>query len=47
MFTLDPKIQKASFRRNPKTGEKLYIKEKKVIRFGPSKEWKKKVNESE
>ena len=46
VFTLDPKIQKEGFRRNPKTGEKIYVKEKKVIGFKSSKEWKKKVNES-
>ena len=37
-------IQKASIRRNPKTGEKLNIPEKKTIHFKMTKEMFKKLN---
>ena len=47
VFTLDPKIQKESIRRNPKTGEKVFVKEKKSILFKMSKEWANKINEKE
>ena len=45
IFTLDPRIQKEGIRRNPKTGEKVFIKEKKNILFKMSKEWASKINE--
>ncbi len=45
IFTLDPKIQKEVIRRNPKTGAKVFVKEKKRILFKMSKEWAKKINE--
>ncbi len=45
IFTLEPKIQKEVIRRNPKTGEKVFVKEKKRILFKMSKEWAKKINE--
>ena len=45
IFTLDPRIQKESIRRNPKTSEKVFVKEKKSILFKMSKEWAKKINE--
>ena len=44
-FTLEGKIQKARIARNPKTNEKINIKEKKLIKFKMSKEWFKKINE--
>ena len=47
IFTLDPKIQKEGIRRNPKTGEKVFVKEKKSILFKMSKEWNNKINEKE
>ena len=47
IFTLDPKIQKEGIRRNPKTGEKVFVKEKKSILFKMSKEWANKINEKE
>ncbi len=47
IFTLDPKIQKESIRRNPKTGEKVFVKEKKGVLFKMSKEWANKINEKE
>ena len=45
IFTLDPKLQKEGIRRNPKTGEKVFVKEKKSILFKMSKEWSNKTNE--
>ena len=44
-FTLEGKTQKARIARNPKTNEKIEIKEKKLIKFKMSKEWFKKINE--
>ena len=38
------RIQKASIRRNPKTGEKVNIKEKKTIHFKISKDLFNKIN---
>ena len=40
-------IQKASIRRNPKTGEKVAVPEKKVISWKMSKEMFKKINNEE
>ena len=47
IFTLDPRIQKEGIRRNPKTGEKVFVKEKKSVLFKMSKEWASKINEKE
>ena len=44
-FQLEPKFQKARFARNPKTNEKIYVKEKYSILFKSSKMWSKKINE--
>ena len=41
------KIQKSSIRRNPKTGEKVAVPEKKVISWKMSKEMFKKMNNEE
>ena len=41
---LSVKIQKSSIRRNPKTGEKVAVPEKKVISWKMSKEMFKKIN---
>ena len=41
------KIQKSSIRRNPKTGEKVAVSEKKVISWKMSKEMFKKINDEE
>tara|TARA_Y200000002_G_scaffold145707_1_gene120496 strand:+ start:42 stop:332 length:291 start_codon:yes stop_codon:yes gene_type:complete len=46
-FTLDPRIQKEGIRRNPKTGEKVFVKKKMSIVFKMSKEWANKINEKE
>ena len=42
--TFRVKTQKASIRRNPKTGEKVAVPEKKVISWKMSKEMFKKIN---
>jgi len=47
IFTLEPRIQKEGLRRNPKTGEKVFVKKKKSILFKMSKEWANKINEKE
>ena len=44
-FTLEPKLRRARVARNPKTNEKIYIKEKYSVHFKPSKLWSKKINE--
>ena len=41
------KVQKSSIRRNPKTGEKVAVPEKKVIAWKMSKEMFKKINNEE
>ena len=41
------KTQKASIRRNPKTGEKVSVPEKKVISWKMSKDMFKKINNEE
>ena len=44
-FSLETKLYKAKFARNPKTNEKIYVKEKYSILFKSSKMWSKKINE--
>ena len=43
IFTIEPKTQKSSFRRNPKSGATFFAKEKKKILFKISKSWAKKI----
>ena len=45
IFTLEPRIQKSGFRRNPKNGNVFFAKEKRKIFFKMSKKWAKKINE--
>lgn len=45
IFTIEPKLHKARFGRNPKTNEKIYIKEKYALLFKTSKFWLEKINE--
>ena len=47
VFSIESKIQKSVFRRNPKTGTTFFAKEKKKILFKTSKLWTKKINEKE
>ena len=42
--TLSVKTQKSSIRRNPKTGQKVAVPAKKVIRWKQSKDMFKKIN---
>ncbi len=44
VFTLEPKLKKSRIARNPKTNEKIYVKEKYSILFKPSKKWIEKIN---
>ena len=45
VFTLETRLQKARFARNPKTNEKIYIGQKYSLQFKSSKFWTKKINE--
>ena len=45
VFSIEPRLQKARYARNPKTNEKIFVKEKYSIFFKTSKYWSKKVNE--
>ncbi len=45
--TFRTKTQKSSIRRNPRTGEKIAVPEKKVIAWKMSKEMFKKINHEE
>ena len=45
VFSLEPRLKKARFSRNPKTNEKVYVNEKYNINFKASKMWFKKINE--
>ena len=42
IFTIEPRIQKSGFRRNPKNGKTFFAKEKKKIFFKMSKNGQKK-----
>ena len=44
-FSIEPKLLKARNARNPKTNEKIFIKEKYSIFFKSSKMWSVKINE--
>ena len=45
VFSLETKLRKSRFARNPKTNERVFINKKYSIIFKSSKMWKKKVNE--
>ncbi len=45
VFSIEPRLNKAKYARNPKTNEKIYVKEKYSILFKSSKMWSKKINE--
>ncbi len=45
IFTLETKLYKAKFARNPRTNEKIYVNEKHSIAFKLSKMWSEKINE--
>ena len=44
-FSLETKLYKAKFARNPKTNEKIYVKARHSIFFKASKNWSKIINE--
>ena len=39
IFTFEAKKYKSKYSRNPKTGEKIYVPEKKIVRFKMSEKW--------
>tara|TARA_B100001248_G_C27344072_1_gene437794 strand:+ start:656 stop:946 length:291 start_codon:yes stop_codon:yes gene_type:complete len=45
IFSIEPKLHKARFARNPRTNEKIYVNEKFAIIFKTSKTWSKLINE--
>jgi len=45
VFSIETKLRKAKFARNPKTSEKVYVNQKYSILFKFSKMWSKKINE--
>ena len=45
VFSLEPRLKKARIARNPKTNEKIYVKDKYSVLFKTSKMWSKKINE--
>ena len=46
IFSIEPKLRKARYARNPKTNEKIFVKEKYTLYFKTSKLWQKKINEN-
>ena len=46
IFSIEPKLHKARFARNPRTNEKIYVNEKFAIIFKTSKNWSKLINEN-
>tara|TARA_B100000674_G_C37923402_1_gene954358 strand:- start:1688 stop:1978 length:291 start_codon:yes stop_codon:yes gene_type:complete len=45
VFSLEPRLHKARIARNPKTNEKVFVKEKYSILLKTSKLWAEKINE--
>ena len=45
VFSLEARLKKARAARNPKTNEKIYVKEKYSILLKISKMWSKKIND--
>ena len=45
VFSIEPKLKKSRYARNPKTNEKIYVKEKYLINLKISKFWLEKINE--
>ncbi len=45
VFTIETRLYKAKFARNPRTNEKIYVKDKHGLIFKSSKLWTKKINE--
>ena len=47
VFTIEARLQKPRFARNPKTNEKIFVKEKYNIIMKSSKVWSRKINEKQ
>ena len=47
IFILEAKKYKAKYARNPKTNEKVYVPEKKIVKFKSSSKWSKLINNEE
>ena len=47
VFMFEAKKYKSKIARNPKTNEKFFLPEKKLVKFKISKNWKKIINEKE
>ncbi len=47
IFILEAKKYKAKYARNPKTNEKVYVPEKKIVKFKSSSKWAKLINNEE
>lgn len=45
VFSIEPRLNKARYARNPKTNEKIFVNEKYSLLFKTSKFWSKKINE--
>ena len=45
IFSIEPKFRRSRYGRNPRTNEKVYIREKIYLNFKMSKLWTKKINE--
>ena len=45
VFSIEPKLKLSRYARNPKTNEKIYVKEKYLINLKISKIWLEKINE--
>ena len=45
IFSIEPRLKKARYARNPKTNEKVYVKEKYSLVFKSSKMWLENINE--
>ncbi len=45
VFSIEPRLNKARYARNPKTNEKIFVSEKYSLIFKTSKFWSKKINE--
>ena len=47
IFILEAKKYKAKYARNPKTNEKVYVPEKRIVKFKSSLKWAKLINNEE
>ena len=45
VFSIETKIRKSRIARNPKTNEKIFVKDRYSILFKTSKTWTKRINE--